>query len=67
MKILIFFAAVFFCGLTLAQGLPRFGLARFGEASFGLVSPASTIPTMPFWAIALLAVMLCFLAYKIKF
>ena len=67
MKISIFFAAVFFCGFTLAQGLPRFGLARFGEASFGLVSPAFIIPTMPFWAISFLAVILWFAAYKRKF
>ena len=40
MRKIVALSAVFFSGLAVAQGLPRFGTAKFGEASFGMAEPA---------------------------
>jgi hypothetical protein len=61
MKKLVVLSAVFFSGLAVAQGLPRFGTARFGEAVFGQASTgadALPVPFMPLWATIALAVAL---------
>ena len=58
MKKLVVVTAIFFSGLAIAQGLPRFGTARFGEAAFGVAEPALPVPFMPLWAIITLAVAL---------
>ena len=57
-------SAVFFSGLAVAQGLPRFGTAKFGEAQFGGVSVP--VPFMPLWAIILLAVGLWVVVYLMR-
>jgi hypothetical protein len=51
MNKIVILSAVFFSGLAVAQGLPRFGSARFGEAQFGVAEPALPVPFMPLWAI----------------
>ena len=66
MKKLIVLSAVFFSGLAIAQGLPRFGTARFGEAQFGVAEPASPVPFMPLWATITLAVALWVVAYLMR-
>ena len=58
MKNLVVLPALFFSGLAVAQGLPRFGTARFGQAQFGVAEPALPIPFMPLWANITLAVAL---------
>ena len=63
MKKLAVLSAVFFSGLAVAQGLPRFGTARFGEAQFGVAEPALPVPFMPLWATITLAVALWAVAY----
>jgi hypothetical protein len=66
MKNLFFLSAVFFSGLAVAQGLPRFGTAKFGEAVFGQASAgadALPVPFMPLWATIALAVALWVVAY----
>jgi hypothetical protein len=69
MKKLVVLSAVFFSGLAVAQGLPRFGTARFGEAVFGQASTgadALPVPFMPLWATIALAVALWVVAYLIR-
>ena len=69
MKKLVVLSAVFFSGLAVAQGLPRFGTARFGEAVFGQASTgadALPVPFMPLWATIALAVVLWVVAYLIR-
>ena len=64
MRKLVVLSAVFFSGLAVAQGLPRFGTAKFGEAQFGGVSVP--VPFMPLWAIILLAVALWVVVYLLR-
>ncbi|MFL2503462.1 MAG: hypothetical protein ACJ0Q1_11230 [Luminiphilus sp.] len=62
-------SALFFSGLAIAQGLPRFGTARFGEAVFGQASTgadALPVPFMPLWATLTLAVALWGVAYLMR-
>ena len=66
MKKLVVLSAVFFSGLAVAQGLPRFGTARFGEAQFGVAEPALPVPSMPLWATITLAVALWVVAYLMR-
>ena len=66
MKKLIVLSAVFFSGLAVAQGLPRFGSARFGQAQFGVAEPALPVPFMPLWATIALAVALWVVAYLMR-
>jgi hypothetical protein len=63
MKKLVVLSAVFFSGLAVAQGLPRFGTARFGEAAFGAALP---VPFMPLWATITLAVALWVVAFLMR-
>ena len=58
--------AIFFSGLAIAQGLPRFGTAKFGEAAFGVAEPALPVPFMPLWATITLAVALWVVAYLMR-
>ena len=62
MRKLVVLSAVFFSGLAVAQGLPRFGTAKFGEAAFGVAEPALPVPFMPLWATITLAVALWVMA-----
>ena len=65
MRKLVVVAAIFFSGLAVAQGLPKFGTARFGEAVFGQASigaDALPVPFMPLWATITLAVALWVMA-----
>ena len=48
--------AIFFSGLAVAQGQPRFGTAKFGDAAVGVAEPALPVPFMPLWATITLAV-----------
>ena len=66
MRTLAVLSAVFFSGLTVAQGLPRFGTARFGEASFGVAEPALPVPFMPLWATITLALSLWVVVYLMR-
>jgi len=66
MKKLVVLSAVFFSGLAVAQGLPRFGSARFGQAQFGVAEPALPVPFMPLWATITLAVALWVVAYLMR-
>ena len=66
MKKLVVLSAVFFSGLAVAQGLPRFGTAKFGEAQFGVADPALPVPFMPLWATITLAVTLWVVAYLMR-
>ena len=66
MKKLVVLSAVFFSGLAVAQGLPRFGTAKFGDAAFGVAEPALPVPFMPLWATITLAVALWVVAYLIR-
>ena len=66
MKKLVVLSAVFFSGLAIAQGLPRFGSARFGEAQFGVAEPALPVPFMPLWATITLALALWVVAYLMR-
>ncbi len=59
-------SAVFFSGLAIAQGLPKFGTAKFGEAAFGVAEPALPVPFMPLWATITLAVTLWVVAYLMR-
>ena len=63
MRKLVGVTAIFFSGLAIAQGLPRFGTAKFGEAAFGVAEPALPVPFMPLWATITLAVGLWVVAY----
>ena len=63
---LVVLSALFFSGLAVAQGLPRFGSARFGQAQFGVAEPALPVPFMPLWATITLAVALWVVAYLIR-
>ena len=69
MRKLVVLSAVFFSGLAVAQGLPRFGTARFGEAVFGQASTgadALPVPFMPLWATINLATALWVVAYLMR-
>ena len=66
MKKLVVLSAVFFSGLAVAQGLPRFGSARFGQAQFGVAEPALPVPFMPLWATITLALALWVVAYLMR-
>jgi len=66
MKKIVILSAVFFSGLAIAQGLPRFGSARFAEAQFGVAEPALPVPFMPLWATITLAVSLWVVAYLMR-
>ena len=66
MKKLVILSAMFFSGLALAQGLPRFGSARFGQAQFGVAEPALPVPFMPLWATITLAVALWVVVYLMR-
>ena len=66
MKKLVVITAIFFSGVAIAQGLPRFGIARFGEAQFGVAEPALPVPFMPLWATITLAVALWVVAYLMR-
>jgi hypothetical protein len=66
MKKLVVLSAVFFSGLAVAQGLPRFGSARFGQAQFGVAEPALPVPFMPLWATILLAVAMWVVVYLLR-
>ena len=66
MKKLVVITAIFFSGVAIAQGLPRFGIARFGEAQFGVAEPALPVPFMPLWATITLAVALWVAAYVMR-
>ena len=74
MRKLVVVAAIFFSGLAVAQGLPKFGTARFGQATFGEASVGTTsvgadalpVPFMPLWATITLAVALWVVAYLMR-
>ena len=66
MRKLVLVTAIFFSGLAIAQGLPRFGTAKFGEAQFGVAEPALPVPFMPLWATITLAVALWVVAYLMR-
>ena len=66
MKKLVVLSAVFFSGLAVAQGLPRFGTAKFGEATFGVAEPALPVPFMPLWATITLVIALWVVAYLMR-
>jgi hypothetical protein len=66
MKKFVAVTALFFSGLAIAQGLPRFGVARFGEAIFGVAEPALPVPFMPLWATIALAVALWVVAFLMR-
>ena len=66
MKKIVILSAVFFSGLAIAQGLPRFGTARFGQAQFGVAEPALPVPFMPLWATITLAIALWVVAYLMR-
>ena len=66
MKKIVMLSAVFFSGLAIAQGLPRFGTARFGQAQFGVAEPALPVPFMPLWATIALAVALWAVVYLMR-
>ena len=63
---LVILSAMFFSGLAVAQGLPRFGTARFGQAQFGVAEPALPVPFMPLWATITLAIALWAVAYLMR-
>ena len=66
MQKLVVLSALFFSGLAVAQGLPRFGTAKFGEATFGVAEPALPVPFMPLWATITLAVALWVVAFLMR-
>ena len=74
MRKLVVVTAIFFSGLAVAQGLPKFGTAKFGEAVFGGASVGTTgvgtdalpVPFMPLWATITLAVALWVVAYMMR-
>ena len=66
MNKIVILSAVFFSGLAVAHGLPRFGSARFAEAQFGVAEPALPVPFMPLWATITLAVSLSVVAYLMR-
>ena len=74
MRKLVVVTAIFFSGLAVAQGLPKFGTAKFGEAVFGGASVGTTgvgtdalpVPFMPLWATITLAVALWVVAYLMR-
>ena len=69
MKKLVVLSAVFFSGLAVAQGLPKFGTAKFGEAVFGQASAGASalpVPFMPLWATITLAVALWAVAFLVR-
>ena len=48
MRKLVGVIAIFFSGLAIAQGPPRFGTAKFGEAACGVLSLPYPFPLCPF-------------------
>ena len=74
MRKLVVVTAIFFSGLAVAQGLPKFGTARFGQATFGEASVGTTsvgadalpVPFMPLWATITLAAALWVVAYLMR-
>ena len=69
MRKLVVVTAIFFSGLAIAQGLPKFGTARFGDAVFGQASSgadALPVPFMPLWATITLAVALWAVVYLMR-
>ena len=66
MRKLVVVTAIFFSGLAVAQGLPKFGTAKFGEAAFGVAEPALPVPFMPLWATITLAVALWAMTYLMR-
>ena len=66
MRKLVVVTAIFFSGLAVAQGLPKFGTAKFGEAAFGVAEPALPVPFMPLWATITLAVALWVMTYLMR-
>ena len=69
MQKLVVLSAVFFSGLAVAQGLPRFGTARFGEAVFGQASSGTDAlpgPFIPLWATITLAAALWVVAFLMR-
>jgi hypothetical protein len=69
MRKLVVLSAVFFSGLAIAQGLPKFGTAKFGEAVFGQASAGASalpVPFMPLWATITLAVALWVVAFLMR-
>ena len=72
MRKLVLVTAIFFSGLAIAQGLPKFGTAKFGQAVFGEASVGTTgadalpVPFMPLWATITLAVTLWVVAFLMR-
>ena len=74
MRKLVVITAIFFSGLAIAQGLPKFGTAKFGQAVFGEASVGTTgvgadalpVPFMPLWATITLAVALWVVAFLMR-
>ena len=67
MRKLVVVTAIFFSGLAIAQGLPKFGTAKFGQAVFGQAgADALPVPFMPLWATITLAVTLWVVAYLMR-
>ena len=67
MRKLVVVTAIFFSGLAIAQGLPKFGTAKFGQAVFGQAgADALPVPFMPLWATITLAVALWVVAYLMR-
>ena len=69
MRKLVVVTAIFFSGLAIAQGLPKFGTAKFGQAVFGQASSgtdALPVPFMPLWATITLAVALWVVVYLMR-
>ena len=69
MRKLVVLSAVFFSGLAVAQGLPKFGTAKFGEAVFGQASAGASalpVPFMPVWTTITLAVALWVVALLMR-
>ena len=67
MRKLVVVTAIFFSGLAIAQGLPKFGTAKFGQAVFGQAgADAQPVPFMPLWATITLAVALWVVAYLMR-
>ena len=74
MRKLVVVTAIFFSGLAIAQGLPKFGTAKFGQAVFGEASVGTTsvgadalpVAFMPLWATITLAIALWVVAYLMR-
>ena len=66
MRKLVGVIAIFFSGLAIAQGIPRFCTVKFGEAAFGEAEPALPVPFMPVWATISLAAALWAVFYLMR-